>query len=362
METLFLDNIIYSLQHGGGASVVWTEHIKRIVRDKRFDTKFYEYDNAKENIFRKALMIQEDSIIKESSFALSLKRYINLNSNIFDSYIFHSSHYRIDNNPIAKNVTTVHDFVYEKYVKGIRQKVHSMQKWHSIKKSDAVICISESTRTDLLHYIPDIDEKKLFVVHNGVDDVFRQIENNEYNLQLPFETQEYALYIGCRQVPYKNFRTAVQICRIMNMPLITVGGEPIGDDEKNNIEEQLGRGHFINLRDINNIELNELYNRAFVLLYPSLYEGFGIPVIEAQRCGCPVLCMDSSSITEVAGNTDLCVQVDSSLESICEKVKALNNNDFRNKEISQGLENSLRFSWDITYKKTTDIYDTLLKK
>lgn len=359
METLFLDNIIYSLQHGGGASVVWTEHINRIVRDKRFDTKFYEYDNAKENIFRKALMIQEDSIIKESSFALSLKRYINLNSNKCDSYIFHSSHYRIDNNPFAKNVTTVHDFVYEKYVKGIRQKVHSMQKWHSIKKADAVICISESTKKDLLHYIPNIDENKLFVVHNGVSDTFRHIELDEYNLQIPFETKEYALYIGCRHVPYKNYGTAVQICKIMNMPLITVGGEPVGDDEKNNMEEQLGKGHFVNLRGINNSDLNELYNRAFVLLYPSLYEGFGIPVIEAQKCGCPVLCMNSSSITEIVGNFALCEDPDSSIEELCEKVKMLYCNDFRNKIISQGLMNSKRFSWDITYKKTTDIYNSL---
>ena len=357
---IILDNIIFSLQYGGGASVVWSEHISRILNDKRFESHFLEYDNSVNNVFRKNLLIPENSLTTKSSKLLKLARYVDVKGDKMEPYIFHSSHYRIDKNVFAKNVTTVHDFVYEKYVKGIRQKVHSLQKWNSIKKADAVICISESTKKDLLHYIPDMDENKLFVVHNGVSDTFRQIEPDEYNLEIPFETRAYALYIGYRHVPYKNFNTAVQICKNLNIPLITIGGEPIDKKEILIMEEQLGIGHFISLRGINNSDLNELYNRAFVLLYPSLYEGFGIPVIEAQRCGCPVICMQSSSIPEIVGNSDLCVQPDSSLDSICERVKLLYNNEYRNKEINQGLVNSQRFSWDNTYTKTIDVYNSLI--
>lgn len=357
---IVLDNIIYSLQHGGGASVVWTEHINRLLKDPRFSTRFIEYDGAESNVFRNIVEIPSDSIEVRSSSLFDLKRYLDLNSHIKEPYIFHSSHYRVDNCISAKNVTTVHDFVYEKYIRGIRQKIHSAQKWHSIRKADLVICISESTKRDLLYYLPDVDEKKIVVIHHGVDDTYCPITPESYSMDIPFATGEYVLYIGNRLAEYKNFNLVVDVCAEMKLPLIMVGGEMASDDEKERLNSKLRKGSFIHYRGLSNKNLNELYNRARVFLYPSLYEGFGIPVIEGQRAGVPVICVNSSSIPEIVGDTDLCIKGEVSIQSVCDRIKALDKFEYRKEEIEKGLVNTKRFSWDITYKKTTDAYISLL--
>ena len=357
---LLLDNIIFSLQHGGGASVVWTEHINRLLKDNRFNTKFIEYEGATSNVFRKNLIIPQDSLDITSSSLFTIKRYLDLNSRRGAPYIFHSSHYRIDKCPYARNVTTVHDFVYERYITGIRQRIHSAQKWNSIRKADLVICISESTKRDLLNYLPDCDEKKIVVIHHGVDEAYHPIHTTtEYRMDIPFNTGEFILYIGNRLTSYKNFDIVVDVCAEMKTPLVMVGGEPSSEEEDNRLKSKLKGSGFVHYRGLSNQDLNELYNRCKVFIYPSLYEGFGIPVIEAQRAGTPVICVHSSSIPEIVGNSDLCIKGEVSPNVVCDCIRALDNQDFRNKEILKGLDNSRRFSWDITYQKTTEAYLSL---
>lgn len=358
---IILDNIIYSLQHGGGASVVWTEHISRLMKDDRFEVQYIEYENAENNVFRRDIYLPNDNVKKLSNRGFMFKRYMDVRNESNEPYVFHSSHYRIDKNLYARNVTTVHDFVYEYFSKGIKKGVHSWQKWGSIRKADVIICISESTKRDLLHFLPDVDESKIRVVYHGVDETYRQLNKDEYGLHLPYETGEYALYVGNRTTPYKNFRLVVDVCSKLNMPLITVGGEATIKPEIEMLKNRLGGGNFIQLRGLSNTALNELYNRARVFMYPSLYEGFGIPVIEAQRAGVPVICASRSSIPEIVGDTDLCIKGVMNTEIICEMIRALDDTSFRKKEIEKGLLNAKRFSWDRTFQQTTDIYLSLLK-
>lgn len=358
---LVLDNIIFSLQNSGGASVVWAEHLKRLLNDSSFNLLCLEICGACNNVSRRNIVVPPEIINSQSRSFIAIKRYLDINSNVNTPHIFHSSHYRIDLNPNAKNVTTVHDFVYERYMNGLQKIVHSYQKWKSIRKSDAIICISESTKRDLMHYLPEVDENKIHIVYNGVNEVYKQIEERNYILDLPFSTREYALYVGSRRVKYKNFKTAVKICKETRVPLITVGGEPFSVDDIDYLDSELGKGRYASYRNTSNRDLNELYNRAFVLLYPSLYEGFGIPVIEAQRSGCPVLCIASSSIPEIVGDTNLCVTKESTIQEMCFRIEELRRNpDFRLKEIQQGVSNSKRFSWDKTYKQTIDIYKKIM--
>lgn len=357
---ILLDNVIYSLQRSGGASVVWTEHVKRLINDKRFEVSYLEYNDACKNVFRENLQIPPEKMKIISSRFLQIKRYIDINSKLQEPYIFHSSHYRLDKSRNSRNVTTVHDFVYEYYFSGISKRIHSFQKWDAIRKADVVICISESTKRDLLHFLPDVDEHKIVVVYNGVDDAYHQLKSNDYVLHLPYETSEYALYIGNRITPYKNFSLVVDVCSRLQIPLMTVGGEPPSKVETQMLSQRLGEGRFLQLYGISNKALNELYNRARFFIYPSLYEGFGIPVIEAQRAGVPVICISRSSIPEIVGNTDLCIKGEVNADTVCERIRALENSDYRNSEIDKGLVNSMRFSWDKTYKETTDIYLNLI--
>lgn len=357
MNKLILDNIIFSLQYGGGASVVWSEHISRLLKDNRFDVSFLEFENN--NIFRKELPIPKNIISIDSNKWLKLLRYFDVNSNRTAPYVFHSSHYRIDKCKYARNVTTVHDFVYEYYVKGFKRWIHSAQKWNSIRKADKIICISESTKRDLLHFLPDIKEDRIEVVYNGVDDCYHPIlSEQDYKLVIPFSTGEYILYVGCRHTSYKNFRLVVDVCKTIKKPLIIVGGEPVTDKEASWLREQLGNSFHI-MRGISNVALNELYNRAFVVLYPSFYEGFGIPVVESQRAGTPVICFKRSSIPEVAGDTILCMS-EYTVDAVIDIIYYLEKEEYRRKEIEHGLHNSQRFSWNRTYQQTTDIYLSLI--
>lgn len=357
-----LDNIIFSLQRGGGASVVWQEHIQRLIKETEFECRFIEYSNATNNIFRAQLVIPKEQITELSSRGLSIKRYIDLNTKTTEPFLFHSSHYRLNKNKYAKNITTVHDFTYERYVHGIRRIVHSEQKWNSIKKADAVICVSESTKRDLLHYIPSVDESKIRVVYNGVSPEFCILSTEEYNLRLPFEDYGYILYVGSRHVPYKNFKTAVQVCCTLKLPLITVGGEPLSKEEKAWLDDMLGNANYANYWKTPTADLNELYNRALALVYPSVYEGFGIPIIEAQRASCPAIAFSTSSIPEVIGKTDTLID-EISTNSMIEVVRRLiSEGGFRDKVINEGIINSNRFSWDNTYNGTLNVYKELLRK
>lgn len=354
-----LDNIIFSLQKAGGASVVWAEHIKRLLYENNVNCQFLEYSNADDNFFRSSLDIPADKILKKSASLLFLKRYIDLCGVEKEPYIFHSSHYRLDKNPNAFNVTTVHDFTYEYFVSGIRKFIHSSQKWHSIRKASAIICITESTKRDLLKFLPEVDESKVHVVYNGVSEQFKRLNSSEYKLSLPFGGYGYILYVGSRLVPYKNFNIVLDVCAHLHIPLLMVGGEPLSRVEKNKMDAKLGKDYYCNYWGTTVSQLNELYNRALLLIYPSLYEGFGIPIIEAQRAGCPVIASANSSIPEIIGDSKYSLD-NISANSIVEAISFLNNKpDERENEIELGLKNSMRFSWDITYNQTMQIYNKL---
>ena len=357
---IILDNIIFSLQNSGGASVVWQQHLKRLLDDKDFKTYFLEYENAELNFFRKHLYINKDFIITKKSEYLFLKRYLNFTkSRIKGKHIFHSSHYRVENDSNAINVTTVHDFTYEFFIKGVRKKIHSFQKNFAINNSQGIICVSESTKKDLLHFLPHISESKIRVIYNGVDNEFKPLLN-DLNFQKghTFDDYSYSIYIGDRRTQYKNFNMAVEACSSAKSPLLIIGGGKLTNEELYFLKTKLGDNNFINLLEVNVKDLNYYYNKANCLLYPSLYEGFGIPVIEAQRAGCPVIATNSSSIPEVIGNSYLAIS-DPTPEKISQKISELAFGDLRNETIEMGMKKSEFFSWDRTYKETKEFYKEL---
>lgn len=356
---LILDNIIFSLQSAGGASVVWKQHLDRLIKDKEFDCRFLEYDNAEFNFFRQQLFINKDLIDLRSSQFLSFIRYLNLNNQNRDKHIFHSSHYRVESGKNVMNVTTVHDFTYEFFIKGLKQKVHSWQKNIAINNSNGIICVSENTKKDLIRFLPGINKKKIKVIHNGVDESFKLLEYDiVFERKHLFDDYSYALYVGDRKAFYKNFDLAVDACVLAKRPLLIIGGGELKEKELHNLKSKLGEGNFKSLLSVSVEHLNYYYNRAFCLLYPSLYEGFGIPVIEAQVAGCPVIANNSSSIPEVIGNDYLAIY-NPTPKKIADKMKELSTNNLRKETIEKGFEKSKQFSWQNTYNKTTEFYKEL---
>ena len=352
---IILDNIIFNLQKSGGISALWKEHLQRLILNDSLELKFIHYPNN--NIFSENLDFTKDSIIKKS-LPIIFSRYFNINLNKEKS-IFHSSYYRISNTKHIKNITTVHDFTYEYFGKGISKNVHLIQKKHCIKKSSWIICVSENTKKDLLHFNPKIKESSIKVIHNGVSNDFFMLKTiGGVNLKslVKFEPKSFILYVGDRRAKYKNFKLSVISAGNVRLPLVIVGGGVLTLEERKMLNTNLGNSNFSHLSYISNSDLNILYNNAFCLIYPSLYEGFGIPIIEAQKAGCPVISSNISSIPEITNDSALLIDNISVNEIVASMKSLLSESNLSEQIIKKGLSNSKRFSWDKTYSETMEFY------
>ena len=347
------DNIIYSMQRAGGISAYWSELSSRLI-NKSISVDFYGYPNK--NIFMKYL---DSKVQKETSLSYKINRYLDFQKKLPHGSIFHSSYYRIANQKDVVNITTVHDFTYEYYRKGLARVVHSWQKNRAISKSDGIICISENTKKDLLKFHPNISEEKIKVIYNGVSDSFYKLDEPLELLDKAFKqlkNKKYLLYVGDRS-SYKNFDIAVDtVNRIDDCSLVIVGGSNLSENEKSHLGDD-----FFHFQGVSVEELNILYNNAFCLLYPSSYEGFGIPVTEAMRAGCPVMSTNLSSIPEVAGDAGLLVDK-IEVEEFVKAILKLENKNFRDIIISKGFEQAKKFSWDKCFEETLEFYKEVVGK
>ncbi|WHF53046.1 glycosyltransferase family 1 protein [Chryseobacterium gotjawalense] len=362
MINIIFDNIIFSLQRSGGGSVYWNELIKRFIISKE-NCIFFDHGNNSLNFFRNELQLK--IVKKETAFNLKIRRYLPFTKKISNKTIFHSSYYRYSNSKYAINVTTIHDLTAEKFRSGLARWINLQQKKQAVRKSKGIICISENTKKDLLHYIPEASTKEIRVIYNGVSDDYFKIDN-DFDISLKdrrfkaLQNGKYVLYVGHRS-HYKNFDIAVkgmQEC-IKDYQFVIVG-EPLSSTENSLVEKYLGSGYTV-LSGLKNSKLNLLYNKAFALLYPSSYEGFGIPILEAMKTHCPVIANHSSSIPEVAGDAAILIG-DIAPEKIGKAIKHLEEHDFRQELIKKGILQSAKFSWDKTSEEYLNFYKDLYEE
>jgi mannosyltransferase len=264
--------------------------------------------------------------------------------------LFHSSYYRLPGLRGTPTVVTAHDFVYERYASGPRRWVHSHQKHAAIRAAQAVICVSESTRQDLLEFVGQIPGQAVHVIHNGVSKVFRPL--SPAPAPVP-----YVLYVGERR-RYKNFRLLLRAMEFLpDLELHCVGGGALRADElagaPSDVRDRVRHRGFVS-----DEVLNELYNRAFCLVYPSSYEGFGIPVVEAMRAGCPVVSIQCKAVMEAGGDA-LTVAAETDPRALADAVLRLDAADYRRRMVAAGLEVAGHFSWDRTHARTLDVYRSL---
>jgi len=350
---IILDNIIYSLQKAGGISVYWTELLKRI--PVSYIKRIIEYKNN--NIHSVEIGLKSK---KKSNKLLIFRRYFPIILINPEKTIFHSSYYRLAVGKKVRNIVTIHDFTFEKYLTNRKgASVHIKQKKRCIMRADGIICVSNSTKDDLLNSYPSINPDKVKVIYNGVSEIFR-IPRTEVPKQLDFvKNDKYVLFVGSR-ISYKKFDVAVEaIHRYANKNLYIVGSN-FSNDEKKMLDDKI-KGRYRLFENINNVELKVLYENAYCLIYPSSYEGFGIPIAEAMSTGCPVIAVNNSSIPEVCGDAGLLVN-HSDPDLILEKLTWLEAKENNELIKLKGKKQAEKFSWNKMAKETIEFYKEVYEK
>lgn len=286
-----------------------------------------------------------------------------------DIDILHSPGFVIPFFSKAKNVLTIADLTFIKYPRVhtlIKQKYFGWLIPHSIKKSDRVISISESTKKDILELI-DTNPEKIDVIHlaHGKEFNMKNKKNaknalkTKYGIKPPF-----LLFVGMIE-PRKNLGgvlMALANLKKEGMPhkIVIVGkkGWKYKGVFKTIRELKLG-DNVVFTGYVPDADLPIFYNSAEVFMYPCLYEGFGIPILEAMACGCPVITSNISSMPEVAGNAAILVNPES-VEEIKQAMKrVISDSKLRADMIRKGMINVKRFNWEKTARETLEVYNSL---
>lgn len=339
---ILIDGIIFALQKQGGVTVYFKSLIDYISKQKEKSTLVLN------ELIGQRMDVAEGSVSIHRENYRFFERYRKCRIPVAGG-VFHSSYYRQPDKSGMPTVVTVHDFIYERYQNGLRQWVHTTQKNSAIRAAQAVICISESTKNDLLEFVGETPGQTIHVIHNGVSDVFQ-------NLHLGPAVTPYVLFVGQRG-GYKNFNLVLKsIAHLPDMELHCVGGGPIRSEELHGVPESL-RSRIHHLGFVTDRELNILYNQAVCLVYPSSYEGFGIPVVEAMRAGCPVVSAECKAVLEIGGDA-LTIVAGSNPRDMAEGIlKTLSSE--RSHLIEKGFSVAQDYSWDITHRKTLEVYRSL---
>lgn len=246
--------------------------------------------------------------------------------------IFHSSDWTQPPTR-AKKVTTIHDMVAYKYPENLHPQIVAVQhrrlEWVK-RECDLIITVSENTKKDIMEILK-IPEEKIKVVYEAANPIFRPVKRN---------LSPYILGMGAlnSRKNIERLLSAFENLELKDVELKIVGSSDLGyiSDEK----------------------LAELYSNALCFVYPSLYEGFGIPILEAFNCGCPVITGNISSMPEVGG--DAAVYADPlNINDLADKIKFVLKTD-REKFAKKGFAQAKKFSWEKAAQETLKVYQSLL--
>ena len=280
--------------------------------------------------------------------------------------IVHETYYHSDRLAPKKSkiVVTVHDMIHEKLSQFVRREMFGMDRTSQIKKqavtrADQIICVSENTKKDLIEIL-DINPEKVNVVYHGPS--LKLTTNSQNNLA---EFKPYILYVGERISGHKNFRLFLQAYANStqlkkNFNLVCFGGGSLSKAELKLIQELGLSPEKIFQISGNDTTLANFYRSASIFVYPSLYEGFGIPLLEAMALDCPIACSNTSSLPEVVGNAAefFNPQQPDSMTNAIENV--LFSSDKSTELVKLAREQVKKFSWEKTAKETKEVYLSLL--
>lgn len=280
-------------------------------------------------------------------------------------YIFHSPHFLY---PLAYKdplILTVHDITPILFPKIFSKAGRLYMKFFldfAKDKADKIITVSNQTKLDLMNHF-QIPEEKIQTIYNGVDLAFfndYSLDNNNYDNK--YKYKDYILYAGNIR-PHKNLETLIKALNVLHsqnrkIPLIIIGQTKNSYEELNKLIFEYKLQEYVKFTGwVENEELKYLYQNATVFAYPSLYEGFGLPPLEAMACGTPVVTTNVSSIPEVVG--DAALQVSPlDFEEMAYALNGILESKSLQEDLSQkGLERVKLFQWDKTASEVYEVYE-----
>jgi glycosyltransferase involved in cell wall biosynthesis len=254
-------------------------------------------------------------------------------------------------------VITVWDMIHELFPEQIDPHgLGAEEKRRAILAADAIICISENTKRDLLERY-SLPERKVKVTHLA-SEIY---EGLSYGPE-PVPSQPYYLYVGSRS-RYKNFdgllAAFARTISVQPEARLCVVGQPFSEAELRLMADLKLTDQVLNYGHVADSYLAKLYRCSVAFVYPSLYEGFGIPPLEAMSCGTVVVASDCSSIPEVVGDAGLLFDPHSTEDLADILLGLLRSPAERERLIARGRERARAFSWDKTVAQTIEVYRSL---
>ncbi len=233
--------------------------------------------------------------------------------------------------------------------------------FEGIRKAMRIIAVSQSTKDDLMHCL-DIPDERISVIYEGIDhSLFRPVSQRIYN-------RPYILFVGTEH-PRKNFTTLLKAFsqlksepRFKELKLVKVG--TAGGQETDFRSQTMGVVESLNLSSeviftdfVPEADLPTYYSGAEAFVLPTLYEGFGFPVLEAMACACPVITSNNSSLPEVVGGAGIMLNSYDTNRLAQAMVQVLTDSKLRDNMIRKGLEQAKNFSWEKAAKQTLEVYN-----
>lgn len=354
---ILYDNQIFDLQRFGGISRYFCEIARRLNIKKdiavRYSINYYltTYRLGKHHIpLPRFIFKHYRKLFHNQNIKLS-KKLLQTNS----KYLFHPTYYDpyfleyIGDNPY---VITVHDMIHEKFPTSFHNVTEIIShKKEVITHANRIIAISQNTKEDIIQLLHISPEKIDVIYHSTSMKPF----TGKRRLTLP---DNFLLFVGDR-TPYKNFdRLAKAFSELSindeNLYLVCTG-MPFKQSEKALLDDLNISNKVIQIKATDKT-LSELYSRAKLFIFPSLYEGFGIPILEAYACYCPVALSNTSCFPEIAGDAGIYFDPYSET-SIIESIKNIIYNEKKRAElITRGTERLKLYSWERTTILTQETY------
>ncbi len=266
----------------------------------------------------------------------------------------------------AKTVVTIHDLIPLKVpftTLDLKEHFYKLFKW-AAESSDLILSVSEHTKKDIMEIygIPDEKIKVTYQSYKGADIDVSQEDAAVYLQSKKLTTEKYVLFVGNIE-PKKNIKQLIRAFAYINKgyKLAIVGHKAwMSKSQLVGLKSYLKKSEYVMLDYVTEEELAMLYSNAFCMVFPSLYEGFGLPVLEAMQNNCPVICSDRSSLPEVGGDAALYVDPYKFTDIRDQLEKLIANPDLRKDMIEKGKKRVEFFSPENYAKRLQEAYEGLV--